>query len=114
GALRQEPRRVAGLGVGRLGALGDDALEVGERREGLRRLAAQRPVEAGLLARVAGDPDLVDEQDEGVPVAVEADRPHALGVAARRALVPELVAGAAPEPGLPLGQRALERRRAHP
>ena len=47
-------------------------------------------VEAGVVAGVARGPDLVDHEEEGVAVAVEADLPDPLDVAGRVALDPVL------------------------
>jgi hypothetical protein len=49
------------------------------------------------LAGVAGGAGRLDQREHGVAVAVDAQRAHGLRVAARRALVPELAARAAPE-----------------
>ena len=69
--------------------------------------------EAGALARVAGRPGRLDEREQRVAVAVDAQRAQLLHVAARRALVPQLVARAAPVVHLAGGARALERLRVH-
>src|SRR3954470_10683444 len=99
--LADERRVVEQLdGVGALGTLAlavdQRALEVGQRlvRRADVRLAV---VEARALARVARGPGRLDEGEHGVAVAVHAQGPDLLHVAGRRALVPELVAAAAPE-----------------
>src|SRR3712207_7324578 len=48
-------------------------------------------VEAGALARVAGGPGRLDERQQGVGVAIHAQRPDGLRVAGRRALAPQLL-----------------------
>src|SRR5207247_8153563 len=54
-------------------------------------------VEARALAGVTRGPGRLDERQQRVAVAVEAQRAHLLHVAARGALVPQLVARAAPQ-----------------
>src|SRR3954449_1323599 len=99
--LADERRVVEQLhGVGALGTLAlavdQRALEVGQRlvRRADARLAV---VEARPLARVACRPGRLDEGEQGVAVAVHAQRADLLDIAGRGALVPELVAAAAPE-----------------
>ena len=94
------------------GARGDRALQPGQDlvRRGRLELAA---VEAGALARVAGGPGGLDEREQRVAVAVVADRAHRLGVAGRRALVPQLLPRAAPEVQLAGRARARERLGVH-
>ena len=71
-------------------------------------------VEAGARARVAGGTDLVDLDQQGVAVAVEAHGLDVLGVAGRVALAPVLLARAAPEHDAAGGQRAAQRLVVHP
>ena len=78
------------------------------------RSPAERPVEARPLLRVArAVPVLVDEDDERVAVAVEADLPDVLPVAGRLALAPELLPAPAPEPRPAGRQRPPQRRLVH-
>src|SRR5919108_6059849 len=110
--LRADPRRVVEQfdGVGAAGALAlavlQRPLERGQRlvRRGRLRLAVveARP-RAGVARRAGG----LDEREQRVAVAVEAQRLHVLDVARGRALVPELLAGAAPEGQLAGLARAL-------
>src|SRR4051812_13070993 len=65
-----------------------------------RRWLQLAVVEAGALAGVAGRAGRLDQREQRVGVAVVAQLLHRLDVARRRALVPELAARAAPEPGL--------------
>ena len=59
------------------------------------------PVEAGTPSRMAGRAaDLLDLEQHGVAVAVQADGKHFLYVPGRAALVPEFLAAAAPVMGL--------------
>ena len=69
-------------------------LALGGRRLG-RRIGAsgQVAVEARALAGMAGGPGRLDQSDEGVTVAVEAELPDALDVPGCLTLVPDLVAG---------------------
>ncbi len=100
--LADERRVVEQLrGVGALGALAP-----ARRRTCAGARAAPRAarggssvavVEAGALARVAGRAGGLDEREQRVAVAVDAQRADLLDVAGRRALVPQLVAGAAPQ-----------------
>src|SRR5438093_436147 len=53
-------------------------------------------MEAASLAQVAGRADLVDPDEQDVTVAVDPDLLHMLDMAARLALAPQLVPGAAP------------------
>ena len=103
-------------GVGALGRLrrarGDRALEAGQRLVRRRRLELA-VVEARALAGVAGRAGGLDEREHGVDVAVEAQRLDRLRVARRRALVPQLVARAAPEVQLAGLARARERLGVH-
>ena len=100
--LRADARRVVeqldGVGAARALALAVDErpLERGERlvRRGRLRVAV---VEAGPLAGVAGRAGGLDEREQRVAVAVQAQRADVLEVAGRRALVPQLLARAAPE-----------------
>ena len=108
-ALGEQPGRVGRLGVGRLGAPRDGALQIGQGGEGLGRGAA-RPGARGSRSpprcgrrRRPGRP----ARPGRVAVAVEQHGPHRLGVAARGALAPQLLAGAAPEPRLPALEGAL-------
>src|SRR5207248_6228316 len=55
----------------------------------------------------------IDEGEDGVAVAVVAQGLHPLRVAGRRALVPQLGARAAPEPGLARSDGVLERLAVH-
>ena len=91
-------------------AVGERALEHRQRlvRRGRLELAV---VEARALAGVAGRPGRLDEREHRVAVAVQAQRADRLGVARRRALVPQLVARAAPEVQLAGLARARERLR---
>src|SRR5215218_9454603 len=87
-------------GVGAVGAIavagGEDALERRQRLVGRRRVELA-VVEAGALARVAGRARGLDEGEQRVAVAVHAQGLERLRVARGGALVPELVARAAPE-----------------
>src|SRR5215211_4523694 len=108
--IREQLRRVALAGPGRA-ALGDRPLERRQRLvRGGREVAV---VEAGALARVAGRPGGLDEHEDRVLVAVEADLLDALDVARRGALVPQLLARARPEPRLAGLARAPERLVVH-
>src|SRR3954471_19329766 len=100
--LLADPRRV-GEQLGRVGARGlpgrapaQRPLEAGERlvRRGRLELAV---VEARPLAGVAGRAGGLDQREDGVAVAVQAQCPDRLRVAGRRALVPQLLARAAPQ-----------------
>ena len=73
-------------------------------------VAVERPVEAALVAGVAGAALLVDDVQQGVAVAVDADLLDALGVAAGAALLPELVAAARVVVGVPRLAGPLEGR----
>src|ERR1041385_8608299 len=64
--------------------------------------ALDRPEEAGLVAFVTGRADLLDLQEQRVPVAIEREVLHRLGVAALLALHPELLPGAAQKWVLPV------------
>src|SRR5215208_7043877 len=97
GAAPQELRRV--------GALRHLAVALGYRPGELREGSAEVrgfPVvfavdgseEAAILASVAGRPTGHDPVEQRIAVAVEADLDHSLGVAARRPLAPDLIAGA--------------------
>src|SRR5581483_2666484 len=70
-------------------------------------------VEARALARVAGGPGRFDERDDRVRVAVVAQALNALHVAGALALVPELLARAAPEVRLAGLARPLQRLLVH-
>src|SRR4051812_18385789 len=87
-------------GVGALRAIGfallERSLERGKRLVRGRRLDLA-VVEAGALAGVARGAGGLDERQERVAVAVEAEGLHVLDVARGRALVPQLAAGAAPQ-----------------
>ena len=72
------------------------------------RSSADRAMEAGPLARVAGGALLVHAREEHVAVAVRAELLPVLGVAGRVALAPELLPRAAPVDHPPLGDRAVE------
>ena len=89
------------------------ALQAGQRlvRRGRLELAL---VEAGARARVARGAGGLDEREQRVAVAVQAQREDLLHVAARRALVPQLPAAPAPEVRLPRRQRQPQRLRVHP
>src|SRR5918999_82421 len=94
GGVGEQLGRVRGVRRGgRAG--GDRPLEAGERlvRRGGLEFAV---VEAGASAGVAGRPAGEDERENGVRVAVVADRLDGLGVSGRRALAPQLVARPAP------------------
>src|SRR6478735_5035990 len=71
-------------------------------------------VEAGAVAGVAGRADLVDRDEQRVPVAVEAHRLHPLDVAARVALAPVLLPAARPERHPALPERAAQGLVVHP
>ena len=109
--IGQQLRRVRALGGrGRTG--GDRALQAGQ--DLVRGLRLQlTPVEARALPRVACGAVRLDERHQGVAVAVVADRAHRLGVPRGRALVPQLLPGAAPQMELAGGARALERPGVH-
>src|SRR3954454_13013085 len=100
--LRADARRVVeeldGVGAAwaLLLALLERSLERGERLVRGRRLDLA-VVEAGALAGVARGAGGLDEREERVAVAVEAQGLHVLDVARGRALVPQLAAGAAPQ-----------------
>ncbi len=81
---------------------------------GTRSLAAGARGSRSRRPGVAGDAGLVDQHQQRVVVAVEHDRAHRLRVAARGALAPQLLAGAAPEPGLAALERPLQRLPVHP
>src|SRR5438552_13549183 len=86
-----------------------------DRKSSLLGLSTERPVEAAVLAGVAGAPALLLHHDEhGVAVAVVVRLAHPLAVARRVALAPVLPAGAAPEPRAACGQRAAQRLLVHP
>src|SRR5688572_207933 len=109
-AVGEEPGGVALRGSG-FAPLGDRALE---RRERLARHRLQLAVvEAGARAGVAGGPRGLDEGEDRVLVAVEADLLQTLHVAGRLALVPQLLPRARPEPHLAGRARALERLVVH-
>src|SRR5829696_8506110 len=92
GGVGEQLGGVGAAGVLRRGALGDSALERGQRLLlGERGVALE---EARPLAGVAGGAGGVHERENGVRVAVVAQRAHGLGVPRRRALAPELVARA--------------------
>jgi hypothetical protein len=63
---------------------------------------------------VAGVPDLLDLDQEGVGVAVGGDRADVLDVAGGVALAPVLAAGTAPEPGAAGGEGAPDGLGVHP
>src|SRR3954452_22682070 len=88
--------------------LGDRALEGRQRlvRRGRLELAT---VEARARAGVAGRAGGLDQGEDRVAVAVEAQGADRLGVAGRRPLVPELLARAAVEVQLAGRARALQR-----
>jgi len=77
-------------------ALGERPLERRQHLVRSRRLELAA-VKAGALARVAGRTGGLNEGEHRVAVAVDAQRAHGLRVAARRTLVPELIARATPE-----------------
>src|SRR5690348_602526 len=79
-----------------LGPLLQRALQSGERLVRRRRLELA-VVEASALAGVAGRAGGLDEGEDRVAVAVQPQRLDRLRVAGRGALVPELVARAAPQ-----------------
>ena len=114
--LGADPRRVVEQldGVGALRpqrrAVGERALERGQRlvRRGRLELAV---VKARALAGVARRAGGLDERQQRVAVAVQAQRPDALRVARRRALVPQLAARAAPQVQLAGLARARDRLR---
>ncbi len=81
--------------------------------KGSRRRRRQGVVEAGRRAGVTRDTGLVHLHQNRIAVAIQGHRPHRLGVAAGRALVPQLAARAAPEPGLPALEGALQRVAVH-
>src|SRR3954454_1225672 len=84
----------------------DHALQARERL--VRRGLSLTPEEAGALAGVAGGGRPLDQSEQRVRIAVPAQLAHALDVARRLPLVPELVPRAAPEPGLAGLARASE------
>src|SRR3954470_66967 len=88
-------------------ALGQRALEAGQRLVERGRLEVSL-VEAGPRPGVAGGAGRLDEREHGVAVAVEPQRPDGLRVAARRALVPQLLPRAAPEMQLAGALRGLD------
>src|SRR3954454_1629969 len=98
---------VRALGPLRL-AVGQRALEDRQRlvRRGRLELAV---VKARALAGVARRPAGLDEREHGIAVAVHAQGANALDVPRGRALVPELVARAAPQVQLTGLARARER-----
>src|SRR3954454_19834365 len=95
--LGQQLRRPAALAwIG--AAVFDNALECRQRLVRRRVLAVLE--ETGALAGVACRARRLDQRQQRVGVAVPAQLAHALDVAGGLALVPELLARAAPEPGL--------------
>ena len=69
-----------------------------------RRAVAPGGVEAGAAAGVAGDADLVDEEEDGVGVAIVAQVDEALRLAGSFAFAPEAAARAAIVAGLAGGE----------
>src|SRR5688572_23613628 len=109
-AVGEEPGGVAVLRSG-VPALGDRALE---RRERLARDRLELAVvEARARPGVAGRARRLDQRENRVLVAVEAELLQALDVARGGALVPQLLARARPEPHLARLARALERLVVH-
>src|SRR5918999_378997 len=100
-----------------LGLLLDLLLSPGRIREQRGGIALVRVGGAalvdGALAGVASRPGRFHERDEGVVVAVVAQRLEALDVSGRLALVPQLAARSRPEPHLAAGPGALERLLVH-
>lgn len=74
----------------------------------------QDAVEATALAGVAGGACRMDEREQRVGVAVVAQLCKLLRVARSGALVPQLLATAAPEPGGALLEREAQRLLVHP
>src|SRR5687767_987352 len=108
--IGEQPCGVAGLRV-RPPPLGDGPLERGKRLVRSERHVTRE--EARALAGVARGARRLDEREQGVGVAVVTEGLDALDVAGRAALVPELLARAAPEPRLARLARARERVRVH-
>src|SRR5947209_4491345 len=76
---------------------------------------AEGAEEAGALAGVARTPSLLlDHEEHSVAVAVVVRLPHPLPVARGLPLAPVLLAGAAPEPAAPGGERAAQCLLVHP
>ena len=97
GPARKQLGRVAALRHARAGAAASVRASAGSAScDGDRRLA-ERAVEAGALAGVAGRAGRLDQRQQRVRVAVVAQRAQPLHVARGLALVPQLVARAAPE-----------------
>src|SRR3954454_6748713 len=88
------PRPLARVGA----PVADDALE--RRQRLVRRIRVAVLEEAGALARVARRAGGLDQREQRVGIAIPAQLAHALHVSRGLALVPQLLARAAPEPGL--------------
>src|SRR5207247_5371762 len=93
-------------------ALADDALERGQRLVRRRRLELAA-VKARARAGVARRPGRLDEREDRVAVAIEAQRLDGLGVARRGPLVPQLLPRAAVEVQLAGLLRAAQGLRVH-
>ena len=70
-------------------------------------------VEAGVGAGVAGGPELLDLDQQGIAVAVERRPAHVLAVSAGVALAPVLLPAARPEGHPALGEGAAQRLGVH-
>src|SRR5690606_635707 len=118
GAAVEEAAGVAALGGARR-ALAEDALEGLKEGLGLDGLAldgairTQATEEAARTAGVTGGTLGIDEQDEGVGVAVGVDGVDAEDVAAALTLRPERAAAPAEEGGVAGAERLLERFAIH-
>src|SRR5215831_5089104 len=77
-------------------------------------VAAEHSEEARPLAGVASRAGRVDKHQQHVGVAVETNLDDTLRVPTRGSFVPQLLARAAPEPGLARVERLRERLLVHP
>src|SRR3984885_411298 len=89
-------------------------LVMGRRRSQPEHGVEHVGVEVGSVAGVAGGPDLVHLDQDGVAVAVERHRPDPLLVAGALALDPVLLATARPVRAAAGGERAVQRLVVHP
>ena len=97
GPARKQLGGVAALGHARAAARRACARARAAPRAAPTPRLAERAVEAGALARVAGGAGRLDQRQQRVGVAVVAQRAQPLDVARGLALVPQLLARAAPE-----------------
>src|ERR1700733_3202096 len=89
-------------------------LVMGRRRSQPEHGVEHVGVEAGPVAGVAGGPDLVHLDQDGVAVAVERHRPDPLLVAGALALDPVLLTAGGPDRAAAGGERAVQRLVVHP